>query len=431
MAHLKDIKKPKTGDTPGVNVDEIMEGFSEGFPLGGSELEETVRAFDRADPAACADIDKRVHLALTSNIQFEGGADKWQDYITYLFRHIPLIELIGYAMRRKLKGGHTLWQLVWKTEKEESYNFGLEKVKILPWSLYEIDAETGKIIITPTEGSDFEAKPELFRLMSGGDIGMYGYSLYNRLSYVIRTKQYLIKDILPGYITRYTSPMPTVYANEGDDTPVGQMISDFVKDPKIFAGMKMPFDSKIDWKEFSLSGGQLIIDIFRYFNRISQMMILGGNLTSEVTSGSLAAANVHEKLLNYIVESDIRQLEWFINHDIIELAIKIESGGTAKQEEIPKFKMNFNAQYDPKSLLDAVRLMLEGKDTRIPIDFLHQIFNIPLAGDGEETLEPENTTLGFSDIDESKIKTMVDAIEEKHFEGGGIPEPTDDADVKS
>ena len=118
-------------------------------------------------------------------------------------------------------------------------------------------------------------------------------------------------------------------------------------------GVVIPEGFVIEMLEAKRSGGASYGDFIDSCNREVSKGILGQNLTTEVSGGSYAAANVHMMIRADILENDAR-LEMAAWDRLIRWAVDLNFAG---EKPYPKFVIRTDAASDQRTRLEVIRQM--------------------------------------------------------------------------
>ena len=120
----------------------------------------------------------------------------------------------------------------------------------------------------------------------------------------------------------------------------------------------IPQNMLIEFVEAAKQGGatDLYEKLADWLDRQVSKAVLGQTLTTEVSSGSLAAAKVHEDVRRDIMRSDARQLAAAINRDIVRPLINLNRG---PQENYPRIVIGLPSNIDMKQYAEAVGQLVD------------------------------------------------------------------------
>ena len=123
-------------------------------------------------------------------------------------------------------------------------------------------------------------------------------------------------------------------------------------------------------------------------------VILGGTLTSGTGEGTNtnALGNVHERGLNSLIRSDVRQFSGTIRRDILWPMVALNFG-IEDLRRAPKFWLDTDETEDYKTLSDTLPTFVE-MGMQIPIWWVHEKTGIPKATDQDEVLHSKTKPVG-------------------------------------
>ncbi|MEW6378606.1 MAG: DUF935 domain-containing protein [bacterium] len=129
-------------------------------------------------------------------------------------------------------------------------------------------------------------------------------------------------------------------------------------------------------------------DIYKVFiglvnNEIS-IVVLGQNLTTEVQEGSRAAAQVHDKVRQDLLEADCMALDKTITQQLVIPLVMFNFGPQAKY---PRYK---TAYEPPEDLVTALQIDKGLVEMGLPVatNYFYGKYNIPEPEEGEEIVTP-------------------------------------------
>ncbi len=257
--------------------------------------------------------------------------------IEYFLGEVNLSSLLRDVLEAVLFGWQP-FELIWN-EVEHSGRYLLPmKIQAKPqeWFCYDTD---GKLCIRGKSGGATAVPNHKFAVASheASFTNPYGEALLARCYWAVTFKNgglrfwvnFMEKYGMPVIIGKYTRG-----ATSDEALKLAQTLSDMHEDAVIVS----PSDIDINIAEASRnSSTELYLEMINFCNTEISKALLSQTLTTELKSGSLAAAQTHYKIRREIIAADSKIAESFIN-SIIRLICDINFG-TGKYPKI-KFALN-------------------------------------------------------------------------------------------
>lgn len=148
----------------------------------------------------------------------------------------------------------------------------------------------------------------------------------------------------------------------------------------------IPEGMKIEFMEAANGKADMFTTMMTWCERSKSKVILGGTLTSGTGEGTNtnALGNVHERALDSLIRSDIRQYGGTINRDILWPMASLNFG-IDDRRRAPQFKLDMGETEDFAVLSESLPKFVE-MGARIPMWWFHEKSGIPEAGDKDEVL---------------------------------------------
>lgn len=249
------------------------------------------------------------------------------------------------------------------------------------------------------------------------------WGLWRILSRWWLLKQYAITDWArhseahgkPAYVVTTTDEQ--VLLNKKIKESRQQVVTDLQNIGDLQA-MALPFGLDVKLLEASTTANVVFSEQISYANDGIAIAILGQNLTTSVSGGSLAAARVHEEVRSDIKEFDEQSLTTSIHNQSIKWWTAMNYG---KKQEVPwvRWKVqapedeNVKAQKDKaraETMVEVMKFIKEAKGVGVPIDIsaIAELFDIPLA----KVIDPEPESIKEEDVVEDVDKNKNDGVDE-------------------
>lgn len=170
---------------------------------------------------------------------------------------------------------------------------------------------------------------------------VYFYSVFKRTGY----------RFWSVFLDKFGSPTLVAKHPKNATDPEINKIYDIIAAYQQETGVIIPEDFVVEMLEAKRSGGASYGEFIDSCNREVSKGILGQNLTTEVSGGSYAAANVHMMIRADILENDAR-LEMTAWDRLIRWAVDLNF---ADEKPYPKFIIRTDAAGDTRTRLEVIR----------------------------------------------------------------------------
>jgi phage gp29-like protein len=158
----------------------------------------------------------------------------------------------------------------------------------------------------------------------------------------------------------------------------------------------IPEGMKIDFLNAAEGRADVYQAMLDWCERAKAKVILGGTLTSGTGEGTNtnALGNVHERGLNSLIRSDVRQYAGTIRRDILWPMAALNFG-IEDLRRAPKFWLDTDETEDYKALSDTLPTFVD-MGMKIPIWWVHEKTGIPTATDEDEVLQAKAKPAPFA-----------------------------------
>lgn len=149
-----------------------------------------------------------------------------------------------------------------------------------------------------------------------------------------------------------------------------------------------PEGMKIEFLEAANGKSDVFETMLNWCERAKAKVILGGTLTSGTGEGTNtnALGNVHERGLQSLIRSDVRQYAGTIRRDII-WPMAMMNFGITDMRRAPRFYLDTGEAEDLKALSESLPVFVD-MGVKIPTWWVHEKSRIPKAQEDEEVLTP-------------------------------------------
>ena len=253
--------------------------------------------------------------------------------------------------------GFSVTEIIWETSSKQWWP-ALLKRRDQRW--FEFDREDGETIRLRGAGEPEDLHPfkyiiHVTKAKSGIPI-RGGLARAAAWSYLF--KNYDIKDWVT-YIEVHGQPLRVgkyhTGATEADKEVLLRAVANIGSD----AAAIIPQSMLIEFVEATKQAGggaDIYEKLANWLDRQVSKAVLGQTLTTEVQSGSLAAAKVHEDVRRDIMRSDAGQLAATINRDLVRPLVMLNKG---PQERYPRIVIGLPSNIDMKQYADAVAVLVD------------------------------------------------------------------------
>lgn len=153
------------------------------------------------------------------------------------------------------------------------------------------------------------------------------------------------------------------------------------------AGGIIPKGMELDFHSAAVGGAEPFEAMISWCEKSQSKAIIGGTLTSQADgkSSTNALGNVHNEVRLEFRNSDLKQIAATITRDIV-YPLYVMNGSTYQSERrLPRFEFNLVEPDDMKSVADSLPALV-GLGARIPVNWLHDRLQIPIADKDEAIL---------------------------------------------
>ena len=253
--------------------------------------------------------------------------------------------------------GFSLTEIIWETSAKQWWP-ALLKRRDQRW--FEFDREDGETIRLRGAGEPEDLPP--FKYITHVTKAKSGIPIRGGLaraaawSYLF--KNYDLKDWVT-YIEVHGQPLRVGKYHTGATEADKQVLLRAVANIGSDAAAIIPQSMLIEFVEAtkqSGGGADIYEKLANWLDRQVSKAVLGQTLTTEVQSGSLAAAKVHEDVRRDIMRSDAGQLAATINRDLVRPLVMLNRGA---QERYPRIVIGLPSNIDMKQYADAVAVLVD------------------------------------------------------------------------
>ena len=387
---------PSKGLTPD-KLHRILEAAEQGDLAAQSELFEDM---EEKDPQIGADMAKRRQAAseLEWQISAPDGANaaetKATEFCSEVFGGIEVEDLIG-DMGSAVGHGWAQLELPW--DREGTARRICQPI-LRPHGWFALDQyDQNSIVIKGLQNE--EAQLWLLGWVSHRHRAKPGYvartGLHRMLAWPYLFQNYALGDLaqlleiygLPARIGQYPRG-----ASNAEKAALLRAVTSLGRSA---AGI-IPEGMKIDFLNAAEGRADVYQAMLDWCERAKAKVILGGTLTSGTGEGTNtnALGNVHERGLNSLIRSDVRQYAGTIRRDILWPMAALNFG-IEDLRRAPKFWLDTDETEDYKALSDTLPTFV-AMGMKIPIWWVHEKTGIPTATDEDEVLQAKAKPVPFA-----------------------------------
>ncbi len=328
-------------------------------------------------PASLSGEDKEVASFVTDALK---GISNWDEAVMDLldavgkgFSIIELVwELSGGRAGSKAGGKALVTELRWRAQQEftfaasaSSYGAVLTQPRILTENEPVRGEEliSGKFIVHSSRSRSGE------RSRAG---------VLRPCAWMYVFKHYTLKDWLL-FCERYAQPMRIGKFAPGTSEAERQVLKDAVFNMGSDAAAVISESTVIELLDAGQKGtAEIYESLASYCDRAISKAVLGQTLTTEHSSGSYAAAKVHETVRGDLIEADAKALAHTITAQMVTPLVRYNFGPEAA---VPVFRFEHKRTEDLKALAETLKVLGE-MGVSIPASYMRERFGIPVEEGG-------------------------------------------------
>ncbi|MDI3547898.1 MAG: hypothetical protein PWR10_1550 [Halanaerobiales bacterium] len=395
---LKSTKKPDTREIATVTV---RDRYST-YPSSGLTPEKLARIFKEADSGDvsrqselfeemeekdphlfnCLQIRRNSVLGANADYEIIAASEEQRDikiakFVEEQIKSIPDFEDFLKGLLEAIGHGFKIGEILWDVSEGQA---AIKNLKILPNKKFTFYNSTLPRLITdknPSEGEElppFKFVYHRHRAKSGSPTRA---GVLRVTSWMYLFKNYSIKDWV-SFAEVYGMPLRLgkydPNATKNDKNALIAAIRSLGTDA---AGI-ISKNTEIEFVEAMKQSGQNNVyeTLSNFCNREISKAILGQTLTTDTTgsTGTYAAAKVHEMVRQDLKESDAKSLADTVNSQIIRPLVGFNFGWDAP---LPEFQINVYKPEDLKSIAEIYKTLVEMGFQEITEEHIHEKFGIP------------------------------------------------------
>lgn len=147
---------------------------------------------------------------------------------------------------------------------------------------------------------------------------------------------------------------------------------------------------EIEMKEAAKGGADPFEAMMNRCERAQSKAILGGTLTSQADgkTSTHALGDVHNEVRKELRNSDLRQISNTLSIDLVYPIYALNGKSFKERHRLPRFEFDLNETQELTGAIDALVTLAEAGSEKIPINWIHEKYGVPIAGEGEDVLRP-------------------------------------------
>ncbi|MDX9790943.1 MAG: DUF935 family protein [Candidatus Kapaibacterium sp.] len=305
---------------------------------------------------SCIQSRKSGTLTLDTFIDTDGCSPEVGEFVKYVFERLDTNALISEVLDAILLG-FQVHEIIWiHDDKRDSYLIP-EMLKVRKQELFAFSHD-GKLLYKNESKEGFLVVPEFKFLVSSFEANAtnpYGSGLLSKIYWFVTFKNSAVRFWV-NYMEKYGMPLIFGQINRGNSQQDAERLAESLVEMTDNTVIIAPDDVKIEMKEAARnSSSELFGDLINYCNAEISKSILSETLTTELHSGSYAAAQTHFKIRKEVICSDTRLAENTLNK-LIEYIVKVNFGNVSN----PKFRFVINDSDNVNKIDRDVKLASAG-----------------------------------------------------------------------
>ncbi|MBX3043903.1 MAG: DUF935 family protein [Candidatus Kapabacteria bacterium] len=287
---------------------------------------------------SCLQSRKSGTLNLDYFIDSNNSEQKVMDFIEKTLAGINLNRIISEILDAPYFG-FQVHEIIWQNDKSNPAKLTLKDIALRPQEIFAFDTN-GKLIFKPVFGKESKLVPEYKFLLTTFEADLlnpYGNSLLSKCYWNVTFKNSCIRFWV-NYMEKYGMPLLIGQYNRGATQAESEKLAEALAEMTEDTVIVTPMDINIDIKEAARNSSvELYREMINHCNAEISKTILSETLTTELHSGSFAAAQTHFRVRREVIAADTKIVENTIN-ELIDYIVKINFGETIS----PCFKFVIN-----------------------------------------------------------------------------------------
>lgn len=244
-------------------------------------------------------------------------------------------------------------------------------------------------------------------------------------------KNYSVRD-LAEFLEIYGLPIRLGKYPEGATEPEKMTLMRAVMSIGHNAGGIIPKGMDIDFQNAAEGQSGPFMDMIAWCEKSQSKAILGGTLTSQADgkTSTNALGNVHNEVREEIRDFDLKRVAATLTRDVIYPLYALNGKSYQHPRRAPRFEFDVSEAEDIKHLSDSLPGLV-GLGMKIPVQWVHDKTQIPMAKDGDEVLgaaQPVKTDKPKPETSQAALKAseqtdvVDDQVDTLNREAGSLME---------
>ncbi|MFN3881924.1 MAG: DUF935 domain-containing protein [Nitrincola lacisaponensis] len=413
LGHLKQhfAEHPSSGLTP-VRLAAILRDAERGDLISQCELAEDL---EEKDGHIFSELQKRklAMLNLTGRVAPPRNPSEQEKkdatWVQELLDELPDFDDLVLDMADGVLKGYSNIELEWQRAGNDWF---LGQAHYRPQSWFQLHPDDRNQIVL-RDGSAKGAELQSFGWVRHIHRSRSGYPGRNGLARILAWpflfKNYSVRD-LAEFLEIYGLPLRLGKYPSGASDREKSTLLQAVMSIGHNAGGIIPKGMEIDFQEAAKGAADPFEAMINWCERTQSKAILGGTLTSQADgkSSTNALGNVHNEIRQELRDSDLRQIAGTITRDLIFPLWMLNCKTAGDPRRAPRFLFDTSEAADlahySESLPPLVNLGM-----RIPLDWVHETLQIPVAEKDEAILTSAPTLPGMAPLAALKAQAVADA----------------------
>ena len=305
---------------------------------------------------SCIQSRKSGTLNLDHFIDPNGSDDQTTDFVRDFMAEMDLNGIITEILDTPLYGFQVL-EIIWKFDGKKDGKIIPSKMIAKPHEFFAFDTK-GNPVLKPTLGGDTKKLPDFKFIVStfeANSVNPYGNGLLSKCYWHVTFKNSGIRFWV-NYMEKYGMPLLIGQYTRGSTQAESQKLAEALAEMTEDTVIVTPMDINIDIKEAARNSSvELYRELINRCNAEISKTLLSETLTTELHSGSFAAAQTHFRVRKEVIAADTKIAERALNQ-LIGFAVKINFGDVP----LPKFKFVINDSDNMNKIDRDMKLVQSG-----------------------------------------------------------------------
>lgn len=305
---------------------------------------------------SCIQSRKSGTLNLDNFIDQNGSDNKIHEFVGKFISELDMCKFISEILDAVLFG-FQVHEIIWKFEQADSGRIIPSNLLAKPLEIFAFDL-SGNLVLQPNAGMETRKLPDYKFLLSTYEANSqnpYGNGLLSKCYWNVTFKNSAVRFWV-NYMEKYGMPLLIGQYTRGSTQQESEKLAEVLAEMTDDTVIVTPMDINIDIKEAAKNSSvELYRELINHCNSEISKTILSETLTTELQSGSFAAAQTHFRVRREVISSDTKIVEETINR-LINYAVELNFGIA----RAPKFKFVINDSDNPNKIDRDLKLTSAG-----------------------------------------------------------------------